>query len=449
MMKVVLVFVLMFGLVLSQGAPNSTAGGSSSTYPASSKRSVATPVNVRTNPAWTLPYPQASDATHDIFGVDVTVSSVNIAGTGSNVAIVNPGSSVSVSFNWHYHAIGQEYCPNCIVQYYWGLTYTTDPANPSSGSSTPIRFCYNMGTWYTASYGDESGSESTSFTAPSNPGVYWFQWGSSLDYVCENKGFSQCGSGSWAGLCVDGDTDGDGVIDCFDNCPCVYNPDQSSTNGVGNACPFFATVPASTNELCSAPSFAEPIMRNDYCGASRSSTDFISLVEQSNYVAGTCPQTITRSWTATQSCSGDVQTASQTIDLFSYCSNSVTSLSQASVQIQSFTSWGGEGAPQQYLMSVNIVASSTEALNDWRLEVDFPDAGESVVSQWSVYAGGVYDCAASTPAMLGIAPSGQWSAQLAAGASVNVEYVGTNNAGLSDAAVQAGTVFRVYRTANS
>jgi len=103
----------------------------------------------------------------------------------------------------------------------------------------------------------------------------------------------------------------------------------------------------------------------------------------------------------------------------------------------------------QYRVGVNIVASSSEALNDWRLEVDFPAAGETVVSQWSIYAGGQYDCASASPSMLGISPSGQWAAQLAAGASVYLEYVATNNAGLSDAQIQSGTVFRVYRTANS
>jgi len=446
-----LALVILFGAVLAQDGScyNCTAGGDSDSYPSNSKRDATTGIDART--VWPLSEPNSAGASIDIFGVQVSVSNVNVAGTGGNVAIVSPGSSVSISFNWRYHALQPEYCPGCIVQYYWGMSYTTDPTNPFSGGDTPVRFCYSMGTWYTASSGDRSGSYGTTFTAPTHPGVYWFQWGSSLDYVCENKGFSECGSRAWAGLCVDGDTDSDGVRDCFDNCPCVANADQADSNGdgVGDACPFYASSPSSTTERCAAPFFAEPTLRNDYCGASRSSTDFLTTTETTNYDPSVCPQTVSRTFTATQSCSGLTQTASQSIYMYSFCDTSATSLSQASVQIAAFDSWGGQGSPMQYRVGVNIIASSSEALNDWRLEVDFPASGETVVSHWSIYAGGQYDCASASPSMVGISPSGQWAAQIAAGSSVYLEYVATNNAGLSDAQIQSGTTFRVYRTANS
>ena len=47
-------------------------------------------------------------------------------------------------------------------------------------------------------------------------------------------------------LCVHGDSDNDGIEDCFDICPCTYDPHQRDTDndGVGDACPFVTSIPS-------------------------------------------------------------------------------------------------------------------------------------------------------------------------------------------------------------
>jgi len=95
-----------------------------------------------------------------------TISSVNIAGTGNNTAYVSPGQTVTLSFNYSI-ATGGTACPGCITQTYVGIA----------------------GEWGTcvqsySGYCNCSSSFSTSFTAPSTPGLYYFTLGASWLYSC-------------------------------------------------------------------------------------------------------------------------------------------------------------------------------------------------------------------------------------------------------------------------
>jgi hypothetical protein len=206
-----------------------------------------------------------------------------------------------------------------------------------------------------------------------------------------------------------------------------------------------ASVPSAFSGTCSAGVQSEPTLRNDYCGASRASTGFLSFSESSN-AAGTCPETFDRTFTVTNGCDGSTQTATQHVSLSSTCDTAATTASSSTASINSLTLWGGQGSPSQYLASVTITAQ--ENLNDWSLEVQLPD-GESLVSNDMVYAGAHYKCSTATPAILGLVPSGQWAAQLASGATVELEYVATNNAGLTAAQITAATAFTVFKTNNS
>ncbi|PRP83069.1 hypothetical protein PROFUN_09665 [Planoprotostelium fungivorum] len=82
---------------------------------------------------------------------------------------------------------------------------------------------------------------SSNFTTPSNPGWYW------ITLIVNNSCVTSSTTGflspddSFALICVRGDTDNDGFDDCFDVCPCLYNPSQRDSNQdmVGDDCPLF------------------------------------------------------------------------------------------------------------------------------------------------------------------------------------------------------------------
>lgn len=105
----------------------------------------------------------------------VTFSNLSL-NSGGNTAQVNPGSTVSISFNWS-SAQGGSYCPGCVVQLYVGI----------NGAFTQ---CLTSGFGgYTA-----SGSQNFSFTAPTTPGIYYITLGGTLHFSCQNVGTPQCGN---------------------------------------------------------------------------------------------------------------------------------------------------------------------------------------------------------------------------------------------------------------
>lgn len=80
-------------------------------------------------------------------------------------------------------------------------------------------------------------------------------WFADLQFTCPS-GYPVPETGlyarSFGAVCVPGDTDEDGIDDCWDNCPCVFNPDQidSDNDTYGDACPLFANVPQNITLPC-------------------------------------------------------------------------------------------------------------------------------------------------------------------------------------------------------
>lgn len=96
----------------------------------------------------------------------VTFSNVNINSSGSNVAFVSPGQSITLAFNYTITQNGT-YCPGCVSQYYIGIYGFWQDCFRNSGG-----------------YCNCSGSESYSITAPTTPGIYYFTQGRTLNFTC-------------------------------------------------------------------------------------------------------------------------------------------------------------------------------------------------------------------------------------------------------------------------
>jgi hypothetical protein len=89
----------------------------------------------------------------------LTYRNVSFANSGKNQIKVLPGEEVSLSFDWNVKVTGdQEYCPNCLIQFYVGI----------KGAFTEA-FAHNIFS-YPA---DASGNKTVTFTAPANPGTYY------------------------------------------------------------------------------------------------------------------------------------------------------------------------------------------------------------------------------------------------------------------------------------
>lgn len=93
------------------------------------------------------------------------ISFVSINGAGSE-AVVSPGATFSVAFNW---AIGAGGCPDCITQLYMGVQ--------GQGAFN----CFQS-----AAFEGFSGSTTLNFTAPTTPGVYYIGSRWSWDFVCQS-----------------------------------------------------------------------------------------------------------------------------------------------------------------------------------------------------------------------------------------------------------------------
>lgn len=94
-----------------------------------------------------------------------TITNMNIAGQG-NVAFVNPGQSINVTFNYSIAQNGS-YCPGCIVQFYWGISGYYGHCERNFGG-----------------YCNCSGAGNRTFNAPSTPGIYYFTTGQGLGFSC-------------------------------------------------------------------------------------------------------------------------------------------------------------------------------------------------------------------------------------------------------------------------
>lgn len=95
-----------------------------------------------------------------------TFTNVNINSAG-NVAFVNPGQNVNITFNYSISQNGG-FCPGCVVQMYWGIAGYYGICERSFGG-----------------YCNCSGSVNRTFTAPNQAGIYYFTTGGSLQFSCQ------------------------------------------------------------------------------------------------------------------------------------------------------------------------------------------------------------------------------------------------------------------------
>ncbi len=106
-----------------------------------------------------------SPVTHNVYDRLTTYTGVSVNG-GGNSAVVAPGSTVTLSYNYSV-AFPGGFCPGCVVQNQVGLGGTSQTLN----CVNPV----NNGS---------NGSRSLSFTAPTTPGVYYIQHGTTLEFSC-------------------------------------------------------------------------------------------------------------------------------------------------------------------------------------------------------------------------------------------------------------------------
>ena len=143
---------------------------------------------------------------------------------GTNGAIVNPGSSVSISFDQVMNFSGQ-YCPGCVTFHQVGVGGTTTAISCLKGIR-PSR----------------SQNFNTTFTAPNTPGVYYITMYNTLDYQCNTINYSNDPSAALAVIVVKDVTPP--TISCPANI--IKNADQ----GVCSASVSFS--PATATDDCSA-----------------------------------------------------------------------------------------------------------------------------------------------------------------------------------------------------
>lgn len=112
--------------------------------------------------------------TYNALGRTSVFTAVNLAGTGSNVATVQPGQTVSFTFNRNTTRNPDcGGCCGCITQHYVGL---------NAGSGNIFSSCLFSTT------GNSSGSHSITFNAPTTPGVYYLNLVASWWFFCDQFG---------------------------------------------------------------------------------------------------------------------------------------------------------------------------------------------------------------------------------------------------------------------
>jgi len=197
------------------------------------------------------------------------------------------------------------FCPGCIVQSRFYLTDgITDLRNV-------YQYCVDNVKLLPEVY---DAFVSGSFIAPTTPGLYYFGYYVTLEYSCDDVSFParRCSDSAWAMLCVKGDSDGDSIDDCFDNCPCVFNPNQedSDLDGIGDLCPLVKL--PNTFEYyekvlvdCEANETTYPVatLRNDSCGISPITKLYLdtSIYEESVNTS-ICHQYYKKVWTFNSLC---------------------------------------------------------------------------------------------------------------------------------------------------
>ncbi len=99
---------------------------------------------------------------------EFTFLNVNINGTATTYLEVEKGAQINVSVDIQARRKG-DYCPDCIVQVYWGIRGHT---------STCAKSFYG--------YRFEEIRSAHSFRAPMQDGIYYITMGGTLDYYCKN-----------------------------------------------------------------------------------------------------------------------------------------------------------------------------------------------------------------------------------------------------------------------
>ncbi|MBK6544707.1 MAG: T9SS type A sorting domain-containing protein [Saprospiraceae bacterium] len=142
----------------------------------------------------------ASPTVYDGLGRTSVFSSINLAGTGTNKAVVQPGAAVSLSLTRNTTVNGGcGGCCGCITQHYLGM---------NDGTSTVFSSCLFSTT------GGSAGSHTINFTAPSTPGVYYINPTATWWFSCNQFGiptYTRAANNAIAVLVV-----GCGQTDCQD-----------------------------------------------------------------------------------------------------------------------------------------------------------------------------------------------------------------------------------------
>lgn len=145
-----------------------------------------------------------------------TITAANIAGQG-NVAFVNPGQNVSMTFNYSITQNGG-YCPGCVVQMYVGIAGYWGYCVRSFGG-----------------YCNCSGSVSQNFTAPTQAGIYYLTTGGSLQFSCQanpQNRVSASSSAAYGAIIVGTPVNGSVISITGQNESCFNGGDSLYTNEV-------------------------------------------------------------------------------------------------------------------------------------------------------------------------------------------------------------------------
>lgn len=103
---------------------------------------------------------------------ELTYSKVSLNNKGNKISVV-PGEQVSLSFDWRIKVgQGKLYCPSCIIQFYVGI----------KNEFSEVFRHQTLGRT-----GTQTGKESLTFTAPTNPGTYYITHRRTLEIRVDPK----------------------------------------------------------------------------------------------------------------------------------------------------------------------------------------------------------------------------------------------------------------------
>jgi gliding motility-associated-like protein len=132
-----------------------------------------------------IPETPSNPVTISASGRTVTYSNISLNG-GNNFAEVEPGANFTVSFNYNTSSTITS-CPGCVTFLYFGVAGAYYHEGLASRQNTKC-----MG----STYGGQSSSQNTTFTAPNEPGYYYISTRSSWVYRCYQYAISHrnCGN---------------------------------------------------------------------------------------------------------------------------------------------------------------------------------------------------------------------------------------------------------------